>query len=196
MGTLNNQEINKTRSDTFPVNETVNIVAATSLSIICGGSNAVDYTFASSGDTGRIEPGEVIEFLANSDPITDTITLTYTGAANIEISYSTGLGSGSGSGGSTAANQVIIINILQGNTDTAEFFEQTVAGGHTTDVCLSMTIRFDGIDGTLSGVVVEDGFTVTYLGTERNQISSMDYSTPTGASPTGYQRVLIAYTKL
>ena len=196
MGTLNNQEVNKTRNDTFPVNEIVNIVSATSLTMICGGSNAVDYAFTSSGDTGRIEPGESIEFNANSDPITDTITLTYVGAANIELSYSTGLGSGSGSGGSTAANQVIIINILSGQTDTTSFFEQTVAGGHTTDVCLSMTITFNGIDGTLNGVVIIDGYTVTYNGTERNQLSAMDYSTPTAADPLGFQRVTIAYTKL
>ena len=192
MGTLNNIEINRTRLETYPINEIVNIVSATSLTMICGGSNAVDYVFTSSGDAGRIEPGENIKFNANSDPITDTITLTYRGAANIELSYSTGLGSGSGSGGGTAANQVTI----SGQTDTTSFFEQTVAGGHTTDVCLSMTITFNGIDGILNGVVIIDGYTVTYNGTERNQLSAMDYSTPTAPDPLGFQRVTIAYTKL
>lgn len=100
MGTLNNQEINKTRSDTFPVNEVVNIVSATSLTMFCNKSsgNAVTYTFSSSGDTGSLDPGESVEFLANSDPITDTITITFTAPANVEISSSIGVGSGGGGG--------------------------------------------------------------------------------------------------
>lgn len=196
MGTLNNQEVNKTRSDTFPVVEVVSIVSATSLTIICSGSNAVDYAFVSSGDTGRIEPGESIVFLANSDPITDTINLTYNGAANIELSSATGVGSGSGSGGGTAANQVIIINILNGNVETPTLFEQTVLGGFTTDQCLSMSITFNGTGGTLGGVTVDDAYSVTYKGTLRNELGAMDYSTPTAPDGAGFQRVLIAYTKL
>tara|TARA_B100000287_G_scaffold19324_1_gene19380 strand:- start:390 stop:983 length:594 start_codon:yes stop_codon:yes gene_type:complete len=197
MGTLNNQEVNKTRADTFPVSETVNLVSATSISMKCGGSNAVDYTFTSSGDNGRIEPGETIDFYTNGDPVTDTITLTYTGASNIEIAYSTGVASGGGGGGgATAANQVIIINILNGNVETLEFFEQVVAGAHTTDQCLSCSITFNGTGGTLNSINVPDGFTVAYSGTERNEVGTIGYTTPTAPDFNGFQRVLISYTKL
>ena len=102
MGTLNNTQVIKTRSDTFPSNEVVSLVSATSLTLMCAGSsgNAVDYTFTSSGDTGSLEPAESIDFFANSDPITDTITLTFNAPAVVEVSYSVGVGSGGGGGSS------------------------------------------------------------------------------------------------
>lgn len=96
MGTLKNEEVSKTRSDTFPVTENISIVSATSLSMNCRGSNAVEYKFVASADLGTLSPGETVEFLTNSDPITDTITLTFNAPANVEIAYSVGVGSGGG----------------------------------------------------------------------------------------------------
>jgi len=197
MGSLNNVELNKPRGTTFPVIENVVIVSASSIQISCAGGNGVNYLFVSSGDSGVIEPGETKEFFANIDPINDTIQFTFIGESNIEISYSTGIGGGGGGGGdATAANQVIIINILNGNTETLELFEETTAGAKTTDVCLSSSIVFQGTGGTLSGITVANGFTVSYAGTERNQIASIGYSVPTTPDFLGQQRVLISYTKL
>jgi hypothetical protein len=198
MGLLNNVEINKPRSLTFPIVEDVILTSATSIQISCAGSNGVTYEFVGSGTIGKIEPGENKEFFANSDPITDTIRFVFEASSNIEVSYSTGIGSGGGGGGGTATdtNQVIIINILSGNTELIEFFEQTAGGVHLTDICQSMSIVFNGINGTLSGVVVPDGFVVSYAGTERNEIQQLNYTIPTVPDFNGFMRVLISYTKL
>lgn len=197
MGNLNNVEINKARGTSFPVIENVILTSATSLTLACTGDNSVSYTFTSTGDTGTIQPNETIDFFSNTDPITDTIQFTFNAASNIEVAFSTGVGGGGGGGGTaTDTNQVIIINILSGNTELIEFFEQTAAGFQLTDICQSMSMVFNGRDGTLSGVVVPDGFTVSYSGTERNEIQQINYTIPTVPDFNGFMRVLISYTKL
>jgi hypothetical protein len=196
MGIFNNVEINKTRANSFPQTQNVTITSATSLKLTCTGDNGVSYVFQNSGDTGTIEPKESIEFFTNIDPVTDVIELTFIGASNIEVSYATGTGGGGGGGDATASNQVIIINILSGNIETLEFFQNTTAGTFATDTALSMSIVFNGGGGALNGITVENGFSVSYSGTERNQIEPINYTVPTTPNFNGFQRVLISYTKL
>ena len=196
MGILNNVEINKTRANSFPQTQNVTITSATSLKLTCTGDNGVSYVFQNSGDSGTIEPKESIEFFTNIDPVTDVIELTFSGASNIEVSYSTGTGGGGGGGDATASNQVIIINILSGNIETIDFFQNTTAGTFATDTALSMSIVFNGGGGALNGITVENGFSISYSGTERNQIEPINYTVPTTPNFNGFQRVLISYTKL
>lgn len=197
MGNLNNVVHKKPRGTAFPVVESVVLASASSCSISCTGDNSVNYLFVVSGETGTIEPNEVLEFTTNQDPIADTIQFTFNAPSNIEVSYSTGTGGGGGGGGTaTDTNQVIIINILSGNTELIEFFEQTAGGVHLTDICQSFSMVFNGRDGTLSGVVVPDGFTVSYSGTERNEIQQLNYTIPNVPDFNGFMRVLISYTKL
>jgi len=197
MGNLNNVEFNKARGTVFPVVESVVLASASSCTISCTGDNSVNYLFVVSGETGTIEPNEQREFTANIDPISDTIQFTFNAPSNIEVSYSTGTGGGGGGGGTaTDTNQVIIINILNGNTEAIELFEETTAGAKTTDVCLSCSLVFQGTGGTIDGITVANGFTVSYSGTERNQVASIGYTVPTAPDGLGQQRVLISYTKL
>jgi len=196
MGSLNNVELNKPRGTAFPVIENVVIVSASSIQISCAGGNGVNYLFVSSGDSGVIEPGETKEFFANIDPISDTIKFTFNAAANVEVSYSTGTGGGGGGGDATAANQVIIIDILNGNLEPISLFEETTAGLKGTDICLSLSIVFQGTGGKLDTITVPDGFTVSYAGTERNQLRPINYEIPTAPDGLGQQRVIISYTKI
>jgi len=197
MGNLNSTTLTKTRANTFPIMENVLITSSSSLNIACTGSNSVSYLFISTGESGIIEAGTSIDFVTNSDPITDTIQFTFNGASNVEINYSTGAGGGGGGGGTaTDTNQVIIINILNGNLETIELFEETTVGVKTTDTCLSLSMVFQGTGGTLNGINVPTGFNVSYSGTERNQINPINYVVPTVADFLGQQRVLISYTKI
>ncbi len=174
MGAYNNIEIVKNRSSTFPITESATITSATSLTITCTGSNQVQYLFVGTGEIGTIEPGEKKVFFTNIDPVTEQIDFTFFGAAGIEINYATGTGGGGGGGGdATAANQVIQINILNGNTETIQFVEDTTAGPKNTDICTSCSLIFQGTGGTLSGITVPDGFIVTYTATLRNEVASI-----------------------
>jgi len=197
MGNLNNINLNKPRGTSFPVIENVVITSASSLIISCTGDNSVNYLFVSTGDSGIIDSKEQKEFITNEDPITDTIKFTFNAPSNVEVTYSTGTGGGGGGGGTaTDTNQVIIINILKGNLETIELFEETTVGVKSTDTCLALSMTFQGTGGTLNGITVPAGFTVSYSGTERNQVRPINYVVPTIPDGLGQQRVLISYTKI
>lgn len=197
MGNLNNINLNKPRGTSFPVIENVVITSASSLIISCTGDNSVNYLFVSTGDSGVIDSKEQKEFITNEDPITDTIQFTFNAPSNIEVSYSTGTGGGGGGGGTaTDTNQVIIINILNGNLETISLFEETTVGVKNTDTCLALSMVFQGTNGVLDGIIVANGFTISYSGTERNEIRPISYEVPTIPDGLGQQRVLISYTKI
>lgn len=200
--TLRSAKIEKTNADTFPTTEDVVLVNAISVSISVSGANAVNYTFLASAETGTIRPGiPAVVNTANSDGITDTITFGFVGACTVLVEWVDGV-SGSSSGGATAANQVIIINylngtttsVLSGNTETISLVEYVADA--STDVCLSCSIFFEGSGGSLNGIVVKNGFISGFSGTLRNQISAIPFTVPTTPDSAGNQRVLVSYTKI
>jgi len=200
---LNNVNFKKTRANSFPVIETLNLISAISVIVNCTGDNSVNFEFKNLGEFGVIEPGETKTFIANGDPITDDIDFTFNGAADIEISFATGAGTVPVGGSATAANQLIIISYLNGtttsvfsgNTETPQLAEVTAAGVQNTDVALSLGIIFQGTGGKLAGITVPDKFIAEYSGTMRNEIREINFEVPTAPDSLGNQRVLISYMK-
>jgi hypothetical protein len=200
---LNNAKFTKTRGSVFPVIESLTITSAVSIIVNCTGANAVNFEFTNLGETGTIEPGETKTFISNGDPITDVIDFTFNGAAEIEVSYATGAGSVPAGGSASAANQLIIISFLDGtttsvfsgNSETISVVEETTVGAKTTDVALSMSIRFFGAGGTINSILVPDGYMANWSGTMRNEISTIGYTVPTSADFNGFQKVTITYSK-
>lgn len=200
MSQLNSKRISKTTNDTFPVIDTIKLVDAISLQLNLSGSNAIDYKFTNSGTTGRLTKENPQFQAANSDSINDVIQFTFYGASSVEAIWSKGNSAGAGS--ATAANQVIIIDylngtnpsVLSGNIENGSLVEYLI--DNSTDVCLSCTLLFEGDSGELDGVVVQNGFIATYTGTLRNQIGAIPFKVPTAPNVYGNQRVLVAYTKL
>lgn len=96
MGTLRNKKFSTVRGNTFPITHTLGVTSATYLKMMCEGSSAIEYKFIASGDVGSLTPGESVEFVANSDPITDSIEMTFNAPGSLEFSWSIGVGSGGG----------------------------------------------------------------------------------------------------
>lgn len=199
---LRSAKIEKTNADTFPLNESVVLANAISITITVSGANSVNYTFLASVESGTIRPGtSAIINTANSDGITDTIIFDFVGACTVLVEWVDGV-SGSTSGGATAANQQIIIeylngtttSVLSGNTETTSLVAHLIDG--ITDVCLSCSIFFEGSGGSLNGVVVKNGFIAGFSGTLRNQVSPILFTVPTIPDGAGNQRVLVSYTKI
>jgi hypothetical protein len=199
---LNSARIDKTNANSYPVTETVDIKDCISLSIKVSGANSVSYKFIQTGNTGIIEPNStIIVQFANSDAITDKIDFTFNGASNVLVDWTTGI-AGSSSGSATAANQVILLNyvngsatsVLSGNFEITDFIEYLA--DNSTDVCLGCSIYFEGSGGELKGVTVPDKFIVSYSGTMRNQVNAIAFKVPTIPNAAGNQRVLVGYTKL
>jgi hypothetical protein len=91
--------------------------------------------------------------------------------------------------------QSTINDAIQSALERPSFVEDTTAGARTTDQCYSVTLVFQGDGGTLDGVSVQDGLSVSYSGTLHNQINGIAYSVPTSPNSNGQQRVLLAYIK-
>lgn len=199
-GVLYSTRYTKTGSDTFPVVETVNLSNAIAVQIVVSGNNAVDYLFVNSGNSGRLTNKDVFQ-VSNSDSITDQIDLTFNAPATVEVIWTDGI-SGSAAGGATAANQLIIIDflngtttsVLSGNVEQTSLIEYLASG--FTDNCLSCSILFEGTGGFLDGVAVEDGFVASFSGTLRNEILAISFDVPTAPGISGNQRVLVSYTKI
>lgn len=79
--------------------------------------------------------------------------------------------------------------------DEISFVENTSAGTQTTDVCMSVTLNFQGAGGTLSGVNVDDGFIISYASTNRNNLNTIEFTVPTSPDANGNQRVILGYSK-
>lgn len=194
--------ITKTNADSFPTTQIVDLKDAIAVTLSVTGANSVGYKFNNSGETGIIQPGNnYIVNTANSDSITDKITFTFNGAATVLVEWVDGV-SGSAAGGATAANQVTIINylngtetsLLSGNLEQPSLVEHLVNG--STDNCLSCSILFEGSGGKLNGVTVKNGFIASYSGTFKNQVSTIAFEVPTTPDAFGNQRVLVSYTKI
>lgn len=201
---LKNVRIFIPRAAGFPQVNTIPVTSAVSIMLSCIGDNAVDYRFINTGETGRIESKEVKNFIANGDPITDSIEFTFNGSAEIELTYATGTGTIPPGGGATAANQLIVISYLNGTTtsvfsgndDSINVVEVTAAGAQATDVALAVSLFFQGEDGTLDGVTVPDKYVANFSGTMRNEVSSIPFTVPTSPDGDGNQRVIITYSKI
>lgn len=199
---LRSANIIKTNADSFPSTSNVDLKDAISVNISVTGANSVAYKFTNTGETGIIEPGKnYIVNTANSDSITDKIVFTFNGAATVLVEWIDGI-SGSAAGGATAANQVIMINylngttpsVLSGNSETPSIIEYLANG--MTDTCLSCSILFEGSNGKLNGVTVKNGFIASFSGTFRNQVIGISFDVPTIADAYGNKRVLVTYTKI
>lgn len=200
--TQRNVRITADRNTNFPFVDVVAINSALSLDVSCTGENAVLYTFLISGDTGQIEPGTTKNLISTSDPVADFIEFTFVGAASIEVTYVGG--SPSTGGGATAANQQIIIDMLNGTlpsvffakVESPDFKVYTTAGVKTADVAQSYTLFFQGTGGKLNGIEVPDKFAATFGASMRNTVSGITFEVPTVPDLNGNQNVLVAYVKI
>ena len=108
---------------------------------------------------------------------------------------------GIGGGGGCCAEIVGILDgtdpsILSGQNDVIDFQEITSSGLKLIDTSLSFSILFEGSGGELNGIVVQDGFSISYSGTFRNQLSFLSFEVPNVPDFEGFQRVLIGYSKI
>lgn len=200
--TLKSVNIVKDRSTVFPNTTAVALVSVVSVIVSCSGENSVSFKFAASGTSGTIMPGETKVLFANVDPLTDTINFTFNGASNIEVISVIGVGGGS----TTVLLQDIIdiltgvdVSLLSGKFDTITFQEFLIpAITIFTELCLSVTLVFEGTGGKLGTglVTVPDGFVASYSGTFRNQLTAIPFRVPTIANFLGNKRVLVMYSKI
>ncbi len=99
-------------------------------------------------------------------------------------------------GQATEVKQDVIISELQSiNVDTIrpiEVIESTVSGSTLSGV-QSMSILFDGKNGTLDGISVPDGYVASFSPNGiNNRVDSIAYTVPN----TKGQRVVITYVKV
>ena len=202
MATAADKIVKKTSLDTFPDTESIILPLAIFVEIQNSkfSPNSVSISLVDSGDTVVIAPGEKKPFNATSNAILGEFIITFFGPAEVDINYTDG-DSAVPAGGATAANQVIIIDILDGdttsvfsgNSETTSLVEHVLNG--STDICISFSIKFYGTGGSLDGVTVESGFTASYSASSRNELSAIAFVRPTAPDFLGFQRVVISYTK-
>jgi len=209
MSVVNNEPISKTTLNTFPVTENFTLPKSIFVELCNNESspNSVDFLLVDSAETVRLAPGQSKEFNATSNAIEGDIDITFYGPASININYTDGdqAAPPPSAGDATAANQVILQNYingttpstLSGQTDTTSVVEDAVAGTRSTDTALAYSIKFYGTGGEIDGNPVENGYIADFGTNNRNQVSGIPYTVPTGADPTtGFQKVLITYIKI
>jgi hypothetical protein len=94
-GTLENINVTRTREDSFPKTDSIELSSVTSLYLSCDGESGVQYVLKNSGGTGFLKPGmgERKPLFTNVDPIDETLEITFFDPSSVNIFYSKGSGS-------------------------------------------------------------------------------------------------------
>ncbi len=211
MSVLRNTQITLGENEIFPQVQNIDIESGISYQLKNNGKNAVKVTCDDSSDSRMLEGGEVIRLVSNSDAVDDSIEIEFYAPTIISLDYIDGISSGGGGGASdvniisnstdfsTATKQdqqkVVLDDILTDLSqllETIEFIEATGAGTTPANV-KKIDLLFLGNGGSLNGIVVPNGFSVSYEASLGNKLTTIGYIAPTIPSIFGAARLLISY---